>query len=52
MEIVSEITHYIDDYIRHITGVSVMNPMQYDRRYKYSTLPYFHVVMGLSDKLI
>ena len=47
--IVSEVTDYIDDYIGYITGVSIINTKQYDRRYRYSTLPYFHYVMGLSE---
>ncbi len=47
--IVSEVTDYIDDYIGYITGVSIINTKQYDRRYRYSTLPYFHDVMGLSE---
>ena len=46
-QIAEEAVVYVDGYIEHVTGRSVMHPKQFERRYKYSTLPYFHDIMGI-----
>ena len=38
---------YVDDYIAHITGVRKMHPRIFHKKYRYSTIPYFHDIMGI-----
>jgi len=45
--IVSEATDYVDTYIKHITGIKPLHPRAFSRKYQYSTLPYFHDIMGI-----
>lgn len=47
VQIVTEVLNYVDDYINHVTGITVIHPKQFARKYKYSTLPYFHDVMNI-----
>ena len=47
VQIVTEVLNYVDDYINHVTRITVMHPKQFARKYKYSTLPYFHDVMNI-----
>ena len=37
----------IDDHINHISDIGLVHPKQFDRKYKFSTLPYFHDVMNI-----
>ena len=39
---------YIYDYVEHINGRILMHIKQFDRKYKYSTLKYFHKELGIS----
>lgn len=48
-KIVNDIHEYISGYIAHVTGARVLHPRDYDRRYKYSTLPYFHDILGIKQ---
>ena len=41
-------TKYIDDYIAHVKGEKVLHPREYDRKYRFSTLPYFHDIIGIT----
>ena len=45
--IVDEAVGYVDGYIGHITGISPLYAREFERRYRYSTLPYFHDIMGI-----
>lgn len=45
--IVKEICDYIDNYKKHIDGEIVLHPKEFERRYKYSTLKYFHDVLEI-----
>ncbi len=38
----SEAANYVTDYINHVKGTAPLHIREYERRYKYSTLPYFH----------
>lgn len=42
-----QIEKYIVDYINHHNGINVLHKREYDRKYKYSTLKYFHKELGL-----
>ena len=33
---------YVEDYIAHIKKNKVMHPVEFQRKYGFSTLPYFH----------
>ena len=44
-EIVSDAVFYLDTYIGHINGTSPLHPKEYDRRYRFSTLPYFNDII-------
>ena len=48
-KIVAEAVKYVDEYINHISGKQRLHPREFSRRYQFSTLPYFHDVMGLSS---
>ena len=39
---------YIHDYVEHINGRILLHIKQFDRKYKYSTLKYFHKELGIS----
>lgn len=48
VKITTEVVKYIDTYIAHINGTTTLHPKEYNRRYKYSTLPYYHDILGLN----
>lgn len=43
-----EVEQYIERYKKHITGEHVLHPREFERRYKYTTLKYFHDILGIS----
>ena len=45
--IVQEANDYVDTYINHVNGTAPMHPRAFSRKYQYSTLPYFHDIMGI-----
>ncbi|MBE6984936.1 MAG: hypothetical protein E7434_04870 [Ruminococcaceae bacterium] len=47
--IAREATRYVDDYIAHVSGTKTLHPRAYDRKYRFSTLPYFHDILGLNN---
>lgn len=47
VRIKNEAEQYIDDYVNHIKGNNIIHPKEYNRRYKYTTLKYFHKELGL-----
>ena len=46
-EIVDDVTKYIIAYTEHISGKNILDIHEYDRKYKYSTIAYFHNELGL-----
>ncbi len=46
--IVCEVMEYIDTYIRHFNKIRPIHPSEFERKYKYSTLRYFHKLLGIS----
>lgn len=46
-KIVGQVYRYIGTYMDHVTGVKPLHPQGYARKYGFSTLPYFHDVMGI-----
>ncbi|MDO4936272.1 MAG: hypothetical protein Q4E42_06450 [Phascolarctobacterium sp.] len=45
--IVSEIVTYIDGYTGYVKGNITLHKREFERLYKYSTLKYFHDILGL-----
>ena len=48
-KIASEAAQYVDDYIAHVTGTTPLHHREFDRKYRFSTLPYFHDILGLNN---
>lgn len=46
-KIVGQVNNYVRTYIDHVTGKKLLHPRQYARSYSFSTLPYFHDVLGI-----
>ena len=46
-KIAGQAVDYLDGYIQHINGEHPLHPKSFARKYQYSTLPYFHDVMGI-----
>ena len=42
---------YVDAYIKHMTGIAPLHEREFQRRYQYSTLQYFHDIMGIGDQV-
>ena len=48
--IVSEVNKYVDKYINHIQQISILHTREFERHYQYSTLQYFHDIVGLNKR--
>lgn len=46
-QIIQDATEYVDTYIDHVNGTAPLHPREFQRRYGFSTLPYFHAEMNL-----
>ncbi len=46
-KIIQEVNNYVDTYINHINGSAPIHLKQFERKYRFSTLPYFHAIMGI-----
>lgn len=38
---------FVEEYVQHITGNKKMDPREFQRRYTYSPLKYFHKELGI-----
>lgn len=47
--IVGEVNEYVDKYINHIRQTAVLHTREFERRYQYSTLQYFHDILDLDN---
>lgn len=45
--IVSEATSYLEKYIAHVNGTEPIHPRQFARQYGFTTLVYFHDILGI-----
>ncbi len=43
-----EIENYISRYVNHVAGTKLLHPREFERHYKYSTLPYFNNLLGIN----
>ena len=46
-KIATKVLEYIDTYVNHCNGTKVLHPRKFERKYKYSTLRYFHDLLKL-----
>lgn len=47
-KIAQQALKYVDDYIAHKNGTNILHHREYDRKYRFSTLPYFDDILGLN----
>ena len=45
--IIGEVLTYTNTYINHKNGTSPLHEREYNRKYRFSTLPYFDKILGL-----
>lgn len=48
-KIVSSALKYVDTYIDHVSDRNRIHEKEFLRKYKYSTLPYFHRELGIEE---
>lgn len=41
---------FVEDYVEHVKGHRLLNTREFNRRYGYSTLQYFHKELGVETK--
>ena len=42
-----EALKYVEDYVAHMKGLKVLSSQEFNRRYNFSTLKYFHIDLGI-----
>ena len=47
-KIVNDVHVYISKYVNHKKRIAPLHKREFERRYQYSTLPYFDDILGLS----
>lgn len=47
-QIVQESSKYVNDYVLHLKGISVLHNREFSRKYQFSTLKYFHEELGIN----
>lgn len=45
--IVRDSVKYLNDYINHMTGKRILNINEFNRKYRYTTLKYFHKILNI-----
>jgi len=45
-----EALQYVEEYIAHIKGENLLHPMEFERKYGYSTLRYFQKELGVTEE--
>lgn len=43
----TEALEFVEDYVSHIQGTKMLHNREFDRRYGFSTLKYFHKELGI-----
>lgn len=46
-KIQNEAFEFVEDYVEHIRGQKKLHSKEFQRRYKYSPLKYFHKELGI-----
>ena len=42
-----ESLEFVEDYVKHIKGIKLLHKREFDRRYSFSPLKYFHKELGI-----
>ena len=45
--IVEEAVSYVETYVDHVRGTQKIHDREFERKYRYSTLPYFHDILKI-----
>lgn len=45
-----EAMEFVEDYIKHVKGIKLLHKREFDRRYSFSPLKYFHKELGIASK--
>lgn len=48
--IVADAVKYVDRYIEHMNGSAPLSPEKFERAYKYTTLKYYHDILGIGGQ--
>lgn len=48
-QIVTDSEKYLDTYINHVNKTTILHEREYNRHYKFSTLPYFHDILNIPN---
>ena len=48
-KIKEEALNFVEDYIAHKNGSKLLHIREYERRYKFSPLQYFHKELGIEE---
>ena len=48
-KIKQEVLEYVEEYMNYVEGRGRISEKEFERRYKYSTLKYFHKELGLEE---
>ena len=46
-QIKREAIGFVEDYVKHIKGIKVLHKREFERRYGFSPLKYFHKELGI-----
>ncbi|MGN0339188.1 MAG: type III toxin-antitoxin system TenpIN family toxin [Lachnospira sp.] len=38
---------FVDEYVEHVKGIKLLHKKEFDRRYGFSPLKYFHIELGI-----
>lgn len=41
---------FVEDYVKHQTGEKILDEKEFKRRYRFSSLQYFHNELGIGVK--
>ena len=42
-----EALNYVEEYVEHMKGIKLLHKREFDRRYGFSSLKYFHKELGI-----
>ena len=46
-----EALDFVEDYVAHMNGIRLLHKKEFDRRYRFSPLKYFHKELGIHREL-
>ncbi|MGN0291121.1 MAG: type III toxin-antitoxin system TenpIN family toxin [Lachnospiraceae bacterium] len=44
-----EALEFVEDYVQHIEETKILHPAEFKRRYRFSSLKYFHKELGINE---